>query len=370
MLGQRPLFKNFISEVLRRADYEGKPGHGRRYKVLMDIKANSNPGKLNPVFLIFHIFLACLYLGPIGYYGWYISKTRHLEAGLIYSPARTAVSYELRVIDQSIRTPFHNGPSLETDAAWHELLQYNNIVVTDKDLKQLNRTSVALRHMPGYLAGLDVFHELHCLNYVRENVFAGYYALEAKRYRDEHLFHCIDHLREIIQCHGSVAVHTFEWHSDIRFPIIKQQTTHVCRKWDPILQWAKENYPYSKDGVILEHPRLATAAEKPLEGAAREADAGSGSNAGSDVSTDASAFTGSNAEAQADTKTDAEASMNADTGSNTSTDANTCIDTDSDVQAKRRNPFRPRPPYWVTSLLSGTSFKSQPAECPELQCCG
>lgn len=82
----------------------------------------------------------------------------------------------------------------------------NNILLQAEDLEQINKTSVLLRDKSAYLGGLDVFHELHCLvrgadtdfcvpqaylflqqNYIRENVYADYYALEPGKFRTEHL---------------------------------------------------------------------------------------------------------------------------------------------------------------------------------------
>lgn len=91
------------------------------------------------------------------------------------------MSYENRVIDLATLTSFQKEPSLEVDHAWHQLLKCaylyknmgeyqlinsgkdNNIVVQKEHLEMLNRSSVLLRDGSGYLAGLDVFHELHCL---------------------------------------------------------------------------------------------------------------------------------------------------------------------------------------------------------------
>jgi hypothetical protein len=40
----------------------------------------------------------------------------------------------------------------------------NNAVIQKGDLEKINRTSdVLLRDKSGYLAGIDVFHQLHCL---------------------------------------------------------------------------------------------------------------------------------------------------------------------------------------------------------------
>ncbi|KAK1245988.1 hypothetical protein MKX07_005057 [Trichoderma sp. CBMAI-0711] len=73
------------------------------------------------------------------------------------------------------------------------------------------------------------------------------------------MFHCIDHLREIIMCHGNIAVHTFEWKDEFTFPFMKRQTEHVCRKWEPLVAWARANSPDRSDGgPILRHPVLGT----------------------------------------------------------------------------------------------------------------
>lgn len=90
--------------------------------------------------------------------------------------------YEKRTLDSSVRTDFSSPPSLEVDAAWHELLTCmclalqtlnaepttdsladNNLVVSAEDLTRLDRTSVPLVDGSGYLASLSVFHQLHCL---------------------------------------------------------------------------------------------------------------------------------------------------------------------------------------------------------------
>ncbi|PQE29577.1 hypothetical protein CJF30_00009187 [Rutstroemia sp. NJR-2017a BBW] len=76
------------------------------------------------------------------------------------------------------------------------------MVAYEQDLKKINRTSVKLRGQEGYLAGLDVMHELHCLvstrprkkrgqsasnNYVRQTIYDSYYAMEDVKYHNEHL---------------------------------------------------------------------------------------------------------------------------------------------------------------------------------------
>ncbi|KAK1993870.1 hypothetical protein LX36DRAFT_728702 [Colletotrichum falcatum] len=206
-------------------------------------------------FLAVNAFLTLAYVSFFIYSSGHVFLGHH-ETGLIFSPARSAISYEKRIIDLSIYTDFQKRPGLDVDSAWHQLLKYNNIVVRNDDLKNLNRTSVLLRDGSGYLAGLDVFHELHCLNIIRENVFDDYYKLEPQSEREQHILHCIDHLRQILMCHGDITPQTFEWVETKRYPVMKRQSAHVCRRWEPIVDWARQNEPSRKHGPILEHPQL------------------------------------------------------------------------------------------------------------------
>ncbi|OTA06120.1 hypothetical protein A9Z42_0068540 [Trichoderma parareesei] len=58
-------------------------------------------------------------------------------------------------------------------------------------------------------------------------------------------------------CHGNIAVHTFEWKDEFTFPFMKRQAEHVCRKWEPLVAWARANSPDRSDGgPILRHPVL------------------------------------------------------------------------------------------------------------------
>ncbi|PQE07787.1 tat pathway signal sequence protein [Rutstroemia sp. NJR-2017a BVV2] len=106
----------------------------------------------------------------------------------------------------------------------------NNMVAYEDDLKKIDRTSVKLRGQEGYLAGLDVMHELH--------------------------YHCIDHIRQILQCHSDISVHTFEWDPVLPYPVMKPVIERECKKWEPIYEWAKYRSPSLENGSYLEHPVL------------------------------------------------------------------------------------------------------------------
>lgn len=96
---------------------------------------------------------------------------------LIYSPARSAVSFERKVFDGSfiIDSAFTGDPRPELDEAWHDLLQNANIRVSKETLEKVNGTSIAFSDGDGYYAQLGMFHELHCLKRVRHFIHKDYY---------------------------------------------------------------------------------------------------------------------------------------------------------------------------------------------------
>ncbi|EXU95822.1 DUF3328 domain protein [Metarhizium robertsii] len=215
------------------------------------------------VVLGLNLVVSLMYFVLFGYGIHNMLSHRH-EAGLIYSPARSAVTYEAKVVDDSVPAAFAGPPSLETDAAWQRLLKCtrkiyikhdNNLVVQKEDLNQVDRSSVSLRDGSGYLASLSVYHQLHCLNYIRQYAFPDYYTRgDGKLGSSVHIYHCIDTLRRIIMCHGDITPRTFEWSDLERHPVMKPRSVHECRKWEPIETYAKSHVPSRANGPILENP--------------------------------------------------------------------------------------------------------------------
>ncbi|KAK5627823.1 hypothetical protein RRF57_003538 [Xylaria bambusicola] len=68
-----------------------------------------------------------------------------------------------------------------------------------------------------YVGDLDVFHQLHCLNTLRQYAYADYYNLTAINASDEssvmalHVNHGVDILLQEIQCSGNVRFITSGW---------------------------------------------------------------------------------------------------------------------------------------------------------------
>ncbi|KAJ4153789.1 hypothetical protein LMH87_010261 [Akanthomyces muscarius] len=185
------------------------------------------------------------------------------ETGMISSPAQKAVEYETLTITHNLdnsTSKYRGEPSPTIDAAWDELLQYNNIRVSSAELLVANLTSVALHDTPSgdsHLVTLDVYHTLHCVNRARKALYPAYYTSPNRPEVDRaHVEHCLDLLRQVLMCHGDVALHTYQWRDDVRVPWPTFATTHQCTRWDRIVDWSRGRSVESLEGSILQHPTL------------------------------------------------------------------------------------------------------------------
>jgi hypothetical protein len=98
----------------------------------------------------------------------------------------------------------------------------------------------------GYRVALEVFHQLHCLNLLRQNRFHGHYTqMDGDVAAPEedlvgHLDHCIDALRQLIMCTSDVGVFPFYYETpDDPWP--NYSTPHTCRNYENVRQWAVEH---------------------------------------------------------------------------------------------------------------------------------
>ncbi|KAF4635929.1 hypothetical protein G7Y89_g2162 [Cudoniella acicularis] len=145
----------------------------------------------------------------------------------------------------------HDEPSIyetprthETDKAWEKLTTVGFVSLTAEQNSQLANSTVESLSRPGtYPVALGVFHQLHCLNYIRILLFPqeGDGKGETDAQRAHHKNHCLDYLRQVVQCHGDttpLSVYYEKTHSGYAFD---HAVTHSCRNFDKIYDWAAEN---------------------------------------------------------------------------------------------------------------------------------
>ncbi|KAL4759405.1 uncharacterized protein BDW70DRAFT_169385 [Aspergillus foveolatus] len=94
------------------------------------------------------------------------------------------------------------------------------IKVEPNDLTHLKEppTQAKLRTTDGewYTGGLEVFHKVHCVS------------------------HCIDMLRQVVQCHGDVGIVAVSWVEGFPDPYPDFNTWHKCRKFQPLNDYTQQ----------------------------------------------------------------------------------------------------------------------------------
>ena len=104
----------------------------------------------------------------------------------------------------------------------------------------------------GYIAGVEVFHHLHCLNVVRQFAWRDRYPeglmptllkYNSPAVARAHVDHCIETLREALTCNADLTPYLwYKYAGDGDGPAKEDfQATHKCKRFDRIVDWVKEN---------------------------------------------------------------------------------------------------------------------------------
>jgi len=171
---------------------------------------------------------------------------------VLYSPAETAIRFEDVTFHSNLGNDlsvYSGQPSEKVDTAWENL--YNRYAVSrisEYEANLLHEPTIGISNDPGYyVVSLDVFHQLHCLNYIRKRLYPSYYVSvhnlsNSQEQRESiHLVHCIDSLRQTLMCTADISVIPFRWEEQQQRPILTLNSTHTCRNFDTIRKWADDH---------------------------------------------------------------------------------------------------------------------------------
>lgn len=175
----------------------------------------------------------------------------------VYSPALEAIEYiEYDFAAEFNSTNIYRGPPTpEREDAWFNLTYKHAVEIPEDKIAELNRSPADnLKHVPedvgtGYVAILEVFHQLHCLNMIR--MFTWYQAgkypgvpdglTESELKNRMHVDHCLDALRIAIQCFGDVTP-VFVRVGGPAGAKADFNSHHKCRNFNKIEGWIDENW--------------------------------------------------------------------------------------------------------------------------------
>ncbi|KAE9407510.1 hypothetical protein BT96DRAFT_874505 [Gymnopus androsaceus JB14] len=188
-------------------------------------------------------------LGLISYYRKTNGNEIHgVPKRLSYSPATDVVDYDLRVFHSGFHGNYsaYQGFSPEIDQAWKDLYEVGEVTRIPKEqAAQLPNKTVPI---PGdkygsYIGALYVFHDLHCLDQIRQAVFFEHYPESQNRSNptwEFHISHCIDSLRQTLMCKADISTITWAWEEYRGLIVPQDDTVHQCMKFEHLLEWAKE----------------------------------------------------------------------------------------------------------------------------------
>ncbi|KAI0403897.1 hypothetical protein F4802DRAFT_275257 [Xylaria palmicola] len=165
-----------------------------------------------------------------------------------YSPASHVLSYERHPLyfGEDVR---YSGLPEEVDEAWDTLLEPINIRTTRDELQQAHSPmsdDIVQVNDGGYVSVLSVYHELHCVDALRRNIFPDYYypnvTTQEKETNIIHLTHCVDTIRRSLMCKADVAVYAAYWigdHTAIPSKELRSGSDTVCVDWEAVDSWAR-----------------------------------------------------------------------------------------------------------------------------------
>ncbi|KAK2058041.1 hypothetical protein LY76DRAFT_616784 [Colletotrichum caudatum] len=152
-------------------------------------------------------------------------------------------------------SPYRGKPTPEIEEAWIRLWRVLPIRFPEDKLALLNKTPPErYEHVPESLGGgvkgfVNVFHQLHCLSFIRQYTYRDEYDYRnATAFRAPqvvvrgHVDHCIETLRKALMCTSDVTPVVFELDPS-RASGSKSDFNmrRKCRNFEKIQEWSLEN---------------------------------------------------------------------------------------------------------------------------------
>ncbi|CAI4219629.1 unnamed protein product [Parascedosporium putredinis] len=155
---------------------------------------------------------------------------------------------------------WRQAPSPEVDAAWNRAAAegFELVGVSRDDVIKSNKDPDSCVQIPSswgeqlgdnnYLAQIDVFHQIHCLDMIRREAFSDHYFKDTIRdeRRTSHLTHCLHIVLQNLMCTADVGIITHNWIRNERYPTEPKtrpfedfNIVKKCRNFDALLDWTE-----------------------------------------------------------------------------------------------------------------------------------
>ncbi|KAI5361666.1 Putative mycotoxin biosynthesis protein UstYa [Septoria linicola] len=153
------------------------------------------------------------------------------------NPLRPTADFSALKMEWKEGEPHYTGPpGPEMDEAWDKMLAMTTFNISGDAAKP----AVGKTHQYDdgkYAMGFEVFHALHCINNIRMMMYPENYILnEPKEETELHKAHCLDYLRQYVQCNADLTPFWGDWVPKYRL-VLRPYTPHTCRDWSRLTEW-------------------------------------------------------------------------------------------------------------------------------------
>ncbi|RAL00025.1 oxidase ustYa family protein [Aspergillus ibericus CBS 121593] len=126
----------------------------------------------------------------------------------------------------------------DVDSVWADPIEHTIIVITEREKQKLpggRDTARAYGAQGGYAVSIEMFHQLHCLNYLRKAFF--YEANDRAADSEKHSDHCFSYLYQSLLCYADVEVMTMRVDENFNIYQPEFNVTKQCRDYNIIKAW-------------------------------------------------------------------------------------------------------------------------------------
>ncbi|KAI1383943.1 uncharacterized protein F4822DRAFT_56151 [Hypoxylon trugodes] len=208
-------------------------------------------------------FLISLSFLLVAHSGYYCPRQDGYEDHMpMYSPALEGIkgTGHYHRFDGSFMTPnaFKGTPNPSIDENWDSITYADGgvISISEETLYAVNASAkYSVKLAPeiggGYMASVEVLHQLHCLNMLRQATYEDYYKDKAEPWKDSpqtlryHLDHCIDNLRQKLMCDADAGILTYVWAKGHPAPFPDFSVQHKCRDFSALKNWVIDHQIYA-----------------------------------------------------------------------------------------------------------------------------
>ncbi|KAJ6555968.1 hypothetical protein B0H19DRAFT_1292866, partial [Mycena capillaripes] len=146
---------------------------------------------------------------------------------------------------------FLQEPSPALDKAWDNLQQDSKLRLPRSEAVLFPNKTSGIAGDPGYyIAELEIYHQLHCLNQIRQALHPTYYpnwGMHTIGSRESHIDHCVERIRQGLMCNVDTSVLVWEWNPTFNETRVRLRVPHQCKDFSKIHEWTRDKLMTSFD---------------------------------------------------------------------------------------------------------------------------